>query len=88
MSARAHVVLDGEVYAVFPCPRSEILRAWRDVGGSMTALVGALARPGDRFVHVGDEPPDGSTREPRRPLPPLPGSRISLEPPPTLSQDV
>jgi hypothetical protein len=81
-------VVDGEVYAVFPCPRSEILRAWRDVCGSVTALVGALAHPGERFVHIGDEPPDGATREPRRPLPPLPGSRISLEPPPEPSQDI
>ena len=78
----------GEVYAVFPCPRSEILRAWRDVGGSVTALVGALAHPGERFVHIGDEPPDGAAREPRRPLRPLPGSRISLEPPAAPSQDV
>ena len=80
-------MVDGEVYAVFPCPRSEILRAWREVGGSVTALVGALAHPGERFVHIGDEPPDGGTREPRSPLPPLPGSRIALEPPATPSQD-
>lgn len=87
MSARDHVVVDGEIYAVIPCPRSEILRAWRDVGGGVSALVGALARPGERFVHVGDEPPDGATREPRRPLLPLPGSHILLEPPPAPSQD-
>jgi hypothetical protein len=88
VSARCHVVVDGEIYAVIPCPRSEILRAWRDVGGGVSALAGALAHPGERFVHVGGEPPDGATREPRRPLPPLPGSRISLEPPHAPSQDV
>jgi hypothetical protein len=45
-------------------------------------LVGALTHPGERLVHVGDVPPDAGAREPRRPLPPLPGSGISLEPPP------
>jgi hypothetical protein len=88
MSARGHVVVDGEIYAVLPCPRREIVRAWRDVGGGVTALVGALAHPGERFVHVGEEPPDAATREPRRPLPPWPGSQIALEPPaPPPSQD-
>ena len=38
-------------------------------GWQRDRLVGALAHPGERFVHVGDEPPDGETREPRRPLP-------------------
>jgi hypothetical protein len=75
------VVVDGEIYAVLPCPRREIVRAWRDVGGGVTALVGALAHPGERFVHVGEEPPDAATREPLRPLPFLPGSEIRLEPP-------
>jgi hypothetical protein len=87
VSARAHVVVDGEVYAVFPCPRREIVRAWRDVGGGVTALVGALAHRGERFVPVGEEPPDGATREPRRPLSPLPGSQIALEPPPAPPQE-
>jgi hypothetical protein len=81
------VVVDGEVYAVLPCPRREIVRAWRDVGGSVTALVGALAHPGERFVHVGEEPPDTATREPRRPLPFLPGSEIQLEPPAAPPED-
>jgi hypothetical protein len=44
VSARDHVVVDGEVYAVLACPRREIVRAWR-------------------------------------PLPPLPGSQIALDPP-------
>ena len=74
-------MLDGEIYAVFPCPRREIVRAWREVGGGVTALVGALAHPGERLVHVGEEPPDGAAREPRRPLHPLPGSQIALEQP-------
>jgi hypothetical protein len=81
VSARGHVVVAGEIYAVRPCPRREIVRAWRDVGGGVAALVDALAHPGERLVHVGDEPPDSATREPRRPLPPLPGSQIALEPP-------
>jgi hypothetical protein len=88
VSTRGHVVVGGEIYAVIPCPRSEILRAWRDVGGGVSALVGALTHPGERFVHVGAEPPDGGTREPRRPLPPLPGSGISLEPPDAPAWDV
>ena len=75
------MLFDGEVYAVLPCPRREIVRAWREVGGGVTALVDALAHPGERLVHVGEDPPDGATREPRRPLPPLPGSQISLDPP-------
>jgi hypothetical protein len=81
VGSREHVVVDGEVYAVFPCPRREIVRAWRDVGGGVTALVGALTHPGERFVHVGEEPPDAATREPRRPLRPLPGSQVALDPP-------
>ncbi|MDX6628582.1 MAG: hypothetical protein QOH00_828 [Gaiellales bacterium] len=78
---KGHLVVDGEVYAVYPCPRREIVRAWREVGGSVTALVGALAHPGERLVHVGDEPPDVGAREPRRPLPPLPGSQVALDSP-------
>ncbi len=74
-------MVDGEIYAVLPCPRREIVRAWREVGGGVTALVDALAHPGARLVHVGEDPPDGGEREPRRPLPPLPGSEIALEPP-------
>jgi hypothetical protein len=81
MSAKDRVVVGGEVYAVLPCPRREIVRAWRDVGGGVTTLVGALARPGARFVYIGDEPPDAGAREPRRPRPTLPGSEIALEPP-------
>jgi hypothetical protein len=82
VSVKGHVVVDGEVFAVLPCPRREIVRAWRGAGVSVTALVGALAHPGERFVWVGDEPPDAGAREPRRPLPPVPGSGIALEPPP------
>jgi hypothetical protein len=81
VSLKGHVVIDGEVYAVLPCPRREIVRAWRGAGVGVTALVGALAHPGERFVHVGDEPPDAAMREPRRPLPPGPASGIALEPP-------
>jgi hypothetical protein len=81
VSVKGHVVVDGEVYAVLPCPRREIVRAWRGAGVGVTALVGALAHPGDRFVRVGDEPPDAGAREPRRPLPPVPGSGIALEAP-------
>jgi hypothetical protein len=83
MSAKGHVVVDGEVYAVHPCSRREIVRAWREVGGGVTALVDALAHPGERLVSVdhGEDPPDGATREPRRPLRPLPGSQIALDPP-------
>jgi hypothetical protein len=81
------VIVDGEVYAVLPCPRREIVRAWRDVGGGVTALVGALAHPGERFVYVGEDPPDDATREPRRPLPYPPGSEIALEAPPAPPQD-
>ena len=82
MSARDHVLIDGEVYAVNPCPRIEIVRAWREVGGGVSALVGALAHPGERFERLGEDPPDGSPREPRRPLRPLQGSQIELEAPP------
>jgi hypothetical protein len=79
---KGHLVLDGEIYAVHPCPRIEIVKAWREVGGGVTALVGALAHPGERLVHVGgEEPPDGGAREPRWPLRPLPGSQIALDPP-------
>ena len=74
-------MVDGEVYAVLTCPRREIVRAWREVGGGVTALVGALAHPGERLVPIGEDPPDGGAREPRRPLPPLPGSQIALDPP-------
>jgi hypothetical protein len=81
VGVKGHVVVDGEVYAVLPCPRREIVRAWRDSGTGVSMLVGALAHPGERFVHVGDVPPEDGTREPRRPLPPLPGSGISLDPP-------
>src|SRR5260221_490214 len=52
VGAMDHVVVDGEVYAVLTCPRREIVRAWREVGGGVTALVGALAHPGARLVHV------------------------------------
>lgn len=79
-------MVDGEVYAVLPCPRREIVRAWRDTRAGVTALVGALAHPGERFVYVGDEPPDAGAREPRRPLPPGPASGIALEPPEGLSR--
>jgi hypothetical protein len=75
------VVVDGKVYAIMPCSRREIVRAWRDSGSGVGMLVGALTHPGERLVHVGDEPPETGTREPRRPLPPLPGSGISLDPP-------
>ena len=78
-------MVDGEVYAVLTCPRREIVRAWREVGGGVTALVGALAHPGARLVHVGEDPPDCGAREPRRPLPRLPGSRIALERPRALT---
>jgi hypothetical protein len=81
VAVKGHLVLDGEIYAVHPCPRREIVKAWREVGGGVTALVGALARPGERLVHVGEGPPDGGLREPRRPLRPLPGSQIALDPP-------
>ena len=78
---RGHVVVDGKVYAILPCSRREIVRAWRDSGSGVSMLVGALTHPGERLVHVGDVPPEDGTREPRRPLPPLPGSGISLDPP-------
>jgi hypothetical protein len=81
VGVKGHVILDGEVYAILPCPRREIVRAWRDSGSGVSTLVSALAHPGERLVHVGDVPPEGGTREPRRPLPPFPGSGISLEPP-------
>jgi hypothetical protein len=74
-------MLDGQMYAVQACPRRDIVRAWREVGGGVTALVDALAHPGERFEHVGEDPPDGAAREPRRPLSPLPGSRIALDVP-------
>jgi hypothetical protein len=80
-------VVDGEVYAVEPCPRREIVRAWRETGAGVTALVGALAHPGERFVKLGDEPPDGAAREPRRPRPAGPASAIALDPPEPLLQD-
>jgi hypothetical protein len=82
MGTRGRVVVDGEVYALQPCPRREIVRAWREVGGSMSMLVAALSHPGVRYIHVGKEPPEGGgTREPRRPLSPEPSSEIALEPP-------
>lgn len=74
-------MVDGELYAVLPCPRREIVRAWRGAGVSVAALVSALAHPGERFVRVGDEPPDGGQREPRRPLLPGPAPGIALAPP-------
>jgi hypothetical protein len=80
---KGHVVIDGEVYAVVPCPRREIVRAWREVGGAVSALVGALAHPGERYVPVGEDPPDCGAREPRRPLRPLHGSDVLLETPVT-----
>ena len=80
-------MVDGEVYAVLPCPRREIVRAWRGAGASVTVLVGALAHPGERYVKLGDEPPDGAAREPRRPRPPLPASGIALDLPQIRSED-
>ena len=79
-------MVDGEVYAVLPCPRREIVRAWRETGAGVTALVGALVHPGERYVRLGDEPPDAGAREPRRPRPPPPASGIALDPPETLPQ--
>jgi hypothetical protein len=81
VSVKANVVVHGEVYVVLPCPRREIVRAWRETGGGLAALVEALAHPGERFVWVGDEPPDGAAREPRRPRPVAPASGIALDPP-------
>ena len=81
MGVKGHVMVDGELYAVLPCPRREIVRAWRETGAGVTALVGALAHPGERFVHLGDEPPDTGPREPRRPRPPAPAFGIALDPP-------
>jgi hypothetical protein len=81
MGVKGHVMVDGEVYAVLPCPRREIVRAWRETGAGVSALVGALAHPGERFVPLGHEPPDVGTREPRRPRPPGPASGIALDPP-------
>jgi hypothetical protein len=78
---RGHVVVDGKVYAILPCSRREIVRAWRHSGSGVGMLVGALTHPGERLEHVGDTPPDAGMREPRRPLPPLPGSGITLDPP-------
>ena len=67
-------MVDGEVYAVLPCPRREIVRAWRGAGLSVATLVSALAHPGERFVHIGDvPPPDAGSREPRRPRPSVAG---------------
>ena len=74
-------MVEGEVYAVVPCPRREIVRAWRETGAGVTALVGALAHPGERYVRLGDEPPDAAAREPRRPHPATPASGIALDPP-------
>jgi hypothetical protein len=51
------VVIGGEIYAAQACSRREIVRAWRDSGGSVSALIGNLAHPGKRLVYVGDEPP-------------------------------
>jgi len=76
---KGHVVLRGEVYAIQPCPRREIVRAWRETGGGISVLVEALAHPGERFVWLGNEPPDSASREPRRPRPVAPG--ILLAPP-------
>jgi len=81
VSVKGHVVLRGEVYAVQPCPRREIVRAWRETGGGISALVEALARPGARFVWLGHEPPDSASREPRRPRPVAPAPGIALAPP-------
>jgi hypothetical protein len=81
VGVKGNVVVGGEIYAVQTCPRREIVRAWREVGGGVSALVDALAHPGERLVHIGDEPPDGAAREPRRPLHPLPGSQIALDAP-------
>jgi hypothetical protein len=78
---KGHVVVHGEVYAVQPCPRREIVRAWRETGGGLSALVEALARPGERFVWLGNEPPDPAAREPRRPHPVAQASGIALAPP-------
>jgi len=81
VSVKGHVVVHGEVYAVQLCPRREIVRAWRETGGGLSALVEALARPGERFVWLGDEPPDSASREPRRPRPVAPAPGIALDPP-------
>ncbi len=81
MGVKGHVMVDGEVYAVLPCPRREIVRAWRETGAGVSALVGALAHPGERFVPLGHEPPDAGPREPRRPRRPGPASGIALDPP-------
>jgi hypothetical protein len=81
VSVKGHVVVHGEVYAVQPCPRREIVRAWRETGGGISALVEALAHPGERFVWLGNEPPDSAAREPRRPRPSAPASGIALHPP-------
>ena len=81
MGVRGHVVVDGKVYAILPCSRRQIVRAWRDSGSGVGMLVGALTHPGERLVHVGDAPPEAGMYELRRPLPPRPGSGISLEPP-------
>lgn len=80
-------MVDGEIFAVLPCPRREIVRAWRETGAGVTALVGALAHPGERYVRLGAEPPDAAAREPRRPRPPLPASGFALDLPQTPSED-
>ena len=77
-------MLHGEVYAVEPCPRRDIVRAWRGAGVSVAMLVSALAHPGDRLVPMGEDPPNAGTREPRRPRLPSPSSGIALDAPPTL----
>ena len=81
MSVKGHVVLRGEVYGVQPCPRREIVRAWRETGGGISVLVEALAHPGERFVWLGNEPPDSASREPRRPRPVAPAPGVALAPP-------
>jgi hypothetical protein len=81
MDVKGHVTEDGEIYAVLPCSRREIVRAWRGAGVGVATLVSALAHPGERFVHLGNEPPDAEMREPRRPCSPRPGSGIALAPP-------
>jgi hypothetical protein len=81
MGVKAHVVVDGEIYAVLQCQRRDIVRAWRGAGLGVATLVSALAHPGERFVLIGDVPPDAGAREPRRPRPSWPASGVALEPP-------
>ena len=76
-------MVGGEVYAVLPCPRREIVRAWRGAGVSVATLVSALAHPGERFVPVGEEPPNAGAREPRSPRLPHPCSGVALDMPRT-----